>query len=97
MTKRVIYDTSKPLSPEERADAIDGAAELIGDDDFEFVDHAVDPRADYAPADLFNALCKWSDDNVTAAEAIALYMELHPDADREAVTAEVEAFAAKMS
>jgi len=91
MAKRIIYDTSKPLTPEERADVVDGAAELIGNDDFKFIDY----RAQYSPADLFNALCKWTDDDVTAADAIALYMELHPDADREAVTAEVEAFGAQ--
>jgi hypothetical protein len=92
MSKRIIYETSRPLTPEERADVIDGAAELIGDDDFEFVDYAPDPRIAYSPEDLYISMAKHSSE-ATVEDVVDVYMKLHPDADREVVTAEVSATA----
>jgi hypothetical protein len=54
----------------------------------------ISSMADYPPARLYLASHKWTDDGYTVAEAVARYMEMHPDANEDDVRAEVEAAAA---
>jgi ribosomal 50S subunit-associated protein YjgA (DUF615 family) len=49
--------------------------------------------ASYSPAELFAASHRWTDEGLTVGEAVAEFMRLHPDADPEAVLAEIEAAA----
>lgn len=53
----------------------------------------INSMADYTPSRLYLASFKWTD-GFTVDEAVETYMELHPDADRAAVQAEIEEAAA---
>lgn len=53
----------------------------------------INSMADYTPSRLYLASFKWTD-GFTVDQAVEKYMELHPDADRDAVRAEIQETAA---
>lgn len=53
----------------------------------------INSMADYTPSRLYLASFKWTE-GYSVDEAVERYMELHPEADRTAVRAEIQEAAA---